>query len=104
MAVEKYIRDGKVAVLYSPEYGASWNNQGSKDKEGMLFDKDIVEAILSGDVVKADAIAHEKYGLYAAGAENVKIKWLDVGTVFRVNEDDGFETIEIYNSNSYTIA
>jgi len=25
MAVEKLIRDGKVAVLYSPGYGAGWS-------------------------------------------------------------------------------
>lgn len=103
MAVEKYIKDGKVAVLYSPEWGGSWNHQGG-DKGGMLFDKDIIEAILEGHIDKADKIAHEKYGVLAASAENVCIKWLDVGTIFRVNQNDGFEAIEIYNSNSYTVA
>lgn len=48
--MEKVIRDGKVAVLYSPGYGAGWTTweYDSKLHEIMLFHPLIVEKVESG--------------------------------------------------------
>lgn len=48
--MEKVIRDGKVAVLYSPGYGAGWTTwtYDSKLHEVMLFHPLIVEKVESG--------------------------------------------------------
>ena len=43
--VNKLIRDGKVAVLYSPNYGAGWFTWNDKYLE-ILFDPEIVNLVL----------------------------------------------------------
>jgi len=104
MAVEKYIKDGKVAVLYSPGYGAGWSTWASENAEAMLFDKDIVEAVLAGNISLAARIAEDKYFAYTGGAEDLTVEWLDVGTLFRINDYDGYESIEVYSDKSYNVA
>ena len=53
----KYIRDGEVAVLYSPGYGAGWSTwaEGS-EREQLLYDPDIVQLVLdrNSDVITPD--------------------------------------------------
>ncbi len=45
----KYSEDGsKVAVLYSPGFGAGWSTWARQHKEQMLFDKRFVEAAIAG--------------------------------------------------------
>lgn len=48
--VERYTRkDGKIAVLISPGYGAGWSTWApEKDVEALLFDAKIVKAVLAG--------------------------------------------------------
>jgi hypothetical protein len=53
---EKYIKDGKVAVLYSSGFGAGWYTWNDESLTGLVFDRDIVEAVLAefdGDVRRA---------------------------------------------------
>lgn len=89
---EKYYNDeGEVAVLYSPGYGAGWYSW--ERKEGMLFDKDIVQAVLDNKLDVAAKIAEEKYNAYSDGARNLTIRWMSPGTQFEISEYDGYETI-----------
>ena len=44
--MEKVIRDGKVAVLYSPGYGAGWYSW--HDIEDLLYDPAVVEMVEKG--------------------------------------------------------
>jgi hypothetical protein len=48
--MEKVIRDGMVAVLYSPDYGAGWSTwaHDSEVEAKILFDANIVGMIESG--------------------------------------------------------
>ena len=41
----RYYRDGKIAVLISPGYGAGWYSWNTEHRE-CIFDKDIVELVL----------------------------------------------------------
>jgi hypothetical protein len=94
--MNKVIRDGKVAVLYSPRYGAGWYSWNNTFPQ-CLFEPKIVEAIESGyDTAQLEKLAHELFGddFYAGGARDLVIKWLPEGTPFRVHEYDGSETIK----------
>lgn len=92
---EKVIRDGKVAVLVSPRFGAGWSTWAGKHAKLCLFDRRFVEAAELG-VTDIDAIAAAVTGdesMYTGGWCGVKIMWLPVGTAFTVEEYDGSESL-----------
>jgi hypothetical protein len=99
VAVDRLIRDGRVAVLYSPGHGAGWSTWNPEHFEAMLFDPqitDIVDHAEEGWIDKVLAVAMMKYpDAYLGGAKNLQVRWLPVGTQFRVNEYDGNEELEI---------
>ena len=91
---DKVVRDGMVAVLYSPGYGAGWYTWNPGCGPQILFDPDIVAAIEAKDYQKAEDIAESKYpDAYSGGVKDLTIRWLPVGTEFRVSEYDGSEHI-----------
>lgn len=101
---EKYYNDaGKVAVLYSPGYGAGWYTWDQKH-EGLIFDKDIVQSVLNNDNKKAAIIARDKYDVYVGGASNLKIEWLEPGIQFEIDEYDGAETIKYASEQKWITA
>ena len=106
MQVEKYIKEGKVAVLYSPGFGAGWSTWNEAFAEFFVFDKGLVELALSG--AKGDAV--RKYLeslpdiLYLGGWEDISVKYLPVGTVFHINEYDGSEAVIVFDENDYFTA
>ena len=100
--IDRLIRDGKVAVLYSPGHGAGWSTWCHEDEQirlSMLFDPqiaDIVDHAEPGWIDKVEAVAMIKYpDAYLGGAKNLQVRWLPVGTQFRVLEYDGFESLDI---------
>lgn len=94
--IEKYTReDGKVAVLYTGSYGAGWYSWNTGNPE-LLFDKDIVQALLKEDRNAVIKIAAEKYPeMYTGGSGNLCIEWLDPGCCFDITCFDGKEEIQI---------
>lgn len=102
---EKVERGGKVAVLYSPGFGAGWYSWNA-DHEGLLFDAEIVAAVEAGDKAKAAAIATHKYGedVYVGGADDLKIEWLPKGECFVIEEYDGSESIQRKGSTDWKVA
>lgn len=91
---EKYVNEkGEVAVLYSPEYGAGWYTWNSH--KGLLFDKEIVQAVLDKDFVAVIDIAKRKYPKCCVlGAEQLTIEWMRPGTAFEIEEHNGYGRIE----------
>lgn len=93
--MEKVIRDGRVAVLYSPGYGAGWSTW-STGKE-MMYHPRLVEWVESGKVEPIEQVVEGILGVdnhfYMGGAENLTIEWLPVGTHFKIDEYDGFESV-----------
>ena len=106
---EKYIKNGKVAVAYSPGFGAGWSTWNDiKLAETLLFHPNIINMILSYRQSEIDTdwlIEHfgeEFKGVYCGGASNLRIKMLPIGTLFRIDEYDGSENvIELTNDNMY---
>lgn len=104
--MEKVIKDGMVAVLYSPRHGAGWYSWHGKEE--LLYDPVVVDMVLRGvhhhDIEK---YCEEKYGdeyLYLGGASDLKVEWIPVGRRFIINEYDGFESIVMENEVQWLTA
>lgn len=107
--MKKYIKDGKVAILYSPGYGAGWSSWNTQYPE-LLFDSDIVQFVLDHpDMNKREdeftSLFQDKYpDAYFGGCRDLKIEWMFPGTQFRITEYDGFESIEYNDDIQWEIA
>lgn len=101
--MEKVIRDGKVAVLVSPGFGAGWSTwQGYE----CLFTPEVVEWVLAGKPRDAQPDWENLYDeeFYAGGAEDLYIVWVPIGRKFRVTEYDGAENLEYEDEIHWSIA
>jgi hypothetical protein len=102
--MEKVIKDGRVAVLYSPDYGAGWYTWNTEHKD-MLFDPTVVMFVESGDLDKVEAYATLKWPeAYIGGLRDLRVEWIPEGTAFKINEYDGNESIEIRDGNQWIVA
>ena len=93
--MEKVIRDGKVAVLISQGWGAGWYSWNTDHKE-LLFHPKLVEMVEQNRKNEInDQWILENLGIemYAGGSDGLEIHWLPIGTIFDIEEHDGFETI-----------
>lgn len=95
--VEKVVRDGKVAVLVSPGYGAGWSTWADAPEEA-LFSPDVVSWVEAGkprDVLREKEDEWEAGFGYLGGLEDLQVEWVPEGSRFRIEEYDGFETLHI---------
>lgn len=105
--MEKVVRDGKVAVLYSPGYGAGWYswNEGCKK---LIFDPVLVEIVESGiDMGKIEERVKDLYpkeSIYTGGADQLEIAWVPEGIRFLIEEYDGWESLTILGPESGFVA
>ena len=108
--MNKVIRKGQVAVLYSPGYGAGWYTWNT-DYPQLMFHPQLVEWAEKGlpeDIDLEEWLQNEfnvpENDSIFTGGWPVKVEWLPEGIIFRINEYDGSESIEILNieSNYFT--
>jgi hypothetical protein len=96
---DKVIRDGLVAVLYSPGFGAGWSTWCDDDQRAWaLYAPEIVQAVEEKRHDDIPALTEAKWGarhFYCGGSPGLRIEWLPVGTRFIVNEYDGSESIQV---------
>jgi hypothetical protein len=94
--MEKVIRDGKVAILLSPGFGAGWYSWNTNYPE-LLFHPKIVELVESGLQNQIDEeYCKEVLGLdnvCTLGASELKIEWINKGERFIIDEYDGSESL-----------
>lgn len=91
--MDKVIRDGHVAVLYSPGFGAGWYTW--HHIEELLYEPRIVHYVETGEKELVKSYLEEVYpDVYAGGVDDLEILWMKEGTRFRINEYDGSETVE----------
>ena len=97
--MDKLIRDNKVAVLYSPDFGAGWYTWNHQYPD-ILFDPFIVQMVEDNtDSKTIELYCEEKYPLGCfIGASELVIEWVDVNREFRIDEYDGNESI-IFRDN-----
>ena len=103
-----------IEILYSPGFGAGWSTWThiltpdqtyrmiahptivAMAKKEIPFDKDqILSTIFEDEPIES---------FFMGGWEDIRVRALPVGTVFRINEYDGSESIEIYNPAHYMTA
>jgi hypothetical protein len=108
--MNKVVKDGKVAVLVSPGFGAGWSTW-NPECIGMLFDPEIVEFILRDDYEFAkrfdeiEALCAKKYpNAYCGGARDLMVAWVPEGAEFVVREYDGNEYLEMKDDIKWVIA
>lgn len=106
-SMEKVIRNGYVAVLYSP--GArdiGWYSWNRKYPE-ILFDPNIVAMVEAGQHDQIEAYCNTAYpDLRLSGATQLEIEWIPLGTKFRItcDEYDGDESIEYDHDPDWLVA
>ena len=101
--MKKVVRDGMVAVLVSPGFGAghcSWNGDASP------FEPELVNAIENGATDdEKEEIANRLYPEeYNGGARDLVVRWVPEGSAFRIKEYDGSESIEVRDNVDWYIA
>lgn len=93
---EKLIRDGKQAVVYSPGFGAGWSTWNRDHAERLATDRRIAEAVLADDAAGIkEAVRDIADEMYFGGMDGLEVTWVDCGSLFRVTEYDGFESVEV---------
>lgn len=107
--VPKVIRDGKVAVLYSPGYGAGWSTwaHDSELAKAVTFDPDVVALIEAGKKDEIGALIEVKYPgkyFYTGGAVDLEIEWVPQGARFYIHEYDGYESVRYGDSDPWEVA
>lgn len=102
----RLIRDGMVAVLYSPGFGAGWSSWAHNGEgENLLFDPVIVGYVERGGMDELATYMEMRYpDAYTGGMEDLTIAWIKVGTAFRIHEYDGSESIEVREELNWTTA
>jgi len=102
--MKKIIRDGKVAVLYSPGFGAGWSTWNQELPE-LVFNPVIVDFVEKEQWDELAVYVSLKYpDIYDGGMRDLEIAWLDVGAEFRIREYDGSESIEVKEELMWLVA
>lgn len=95
--MEKIERNGKIAILYSPGFGAGWSTWAEEDqKDALCMDARIVGPFLAGDLAGAVAAAKAMFpDLYTGGADSLRVKWIEKDRAFKITEYDGYENVYV---------
>jgi hypothetical protein len=102
--MNKLNEDGKVAVLYSPGFGAGWYTW-NYDYPEILFDPAIVKFVENKKWAELDTYVTLKYPeIYKGGMTDLEVEWIPEGTLFKVNEYDGSESIEYKENDHWMVA
>jgi len=102
--IDKLVDNGKVAVLYSPGFGAGWSTW-NKEVPEILFDPAIVKFVEKEQWAELETYVGLKYpDIYKGGMKDLAIAWIPEGTEFRIGEYDGAENIEIKEDHSWITA
>jgi hypothetical protein len=104
--MNKLVRNGQVAVLFSPDYGAGWSSWARPEiRHDVLFDPAMVELVEQQMWPELEVYVTLKYpDLFTGGLRDLKIGWVPEGTHFIVHEYDGNESIQARDSTDWYIA
>ena len=100
--MNKLIRNGQVAVLVSPGYGAGWYSWHSNEE--LLYDPSIVEWVEQGNLDKIKTYLELKYpDDTTLGLEDLQVEWVPVGVRFRIDEYDGSESLVLESEERWLV-
>jgi len=102
--MNKVVRDGKVAVVYSPGFGAGWYTW-NKEYPEILFDPTIVKYLEDEDDDALRSYIGLKFpDIYVSNYNDLTVAWVPEGTAFRIDEYDGNESIVTKDEDDWFIA
>ena len=110
--MEKVIRDGKVAVLYSPGWGTGWYSWHKMEE--LLYHPKLVELVENNQHTEiTEGLIAELLGVIDeddmpfisdSAIRDLVIEWIPVGNQFFVEEYDGAESIMLKENQSWLTA
>jgi len=104
MTMNKLNENGKVAVLYSPDFGAGWYSW-NEDYPEILFDPAMVKLVEKKQYDELATYVELKYpGIYTGGLNQLQVEWIEEGKKFRVVEYDGDESIQVEDDIDWIVA
>lgn len=95
--MKKHIKNGKVGILISPDYGAGWSTWNPECRDEMIFSPEIIELVeRKASFEEIEAKAKELFGkdAFLDGARGLTVEYLPIGTPFVIRVHDGAESIE----------
>ena len=102
--VKKVVRNGLVAVIHSPRYGAGWYSwHGVHD---LIFDSVVVGMIENKtypDVIE-DYCRKTYESEFSMSCDDLEIAWIPEGTQFFIEEYHGSETIRFKEKYEWVTA
>ena len=105
----RLIRDGHVAIIYSPGFGAGWSTWNIEDNgygQDLIFDPGLADLILNGksqDQIEA-YVALKWNGVYTGGLQEARVEWVAQGTEFKITEYDGSESLQFRDRDEWITA
>ena len=101
--MQKLIKDGQVAVLVSPGYGAGWYTWHSIEE--LVYDPSVIEWVERQELDKILAYMELKYpDAYCGGLEDLTVFWIPIGDRFRIDEYDGAESLVLESEQRWMTA
>ena len=105
----RLIRDGKVAVIYSPGFGAGWSTWNIEDcgfSQDLIFDPGLADLIISGrSQEQIEAYVILKWpGAYIGGLRDARVEWVAQGVEFKITEYDGSESLQFRDGEEWITA
>lgn len=112
----RYEHEGKIAVLYSPGYGAGWSSWNQDHAEILMMHPVLVEPVHQfeqGLITKEQMKEKIVFGLAMLGLDdlyntngsiNLTICWLDPGQRFLIKEYDGSESVVLFEQQEWLTA
>ena len=105
----RLIQNGKVAVIYSPGFGAGWSTWNTEDNEygeELIFDPGLADLIISGrSQEQIEAYVTLKWpGAYIGGLRDAQVEWVVQGIEFKITEYDGSESLQFRDSDEWITA
>lgn len=103
---KRVVRNGQVAVLHSPGFGAGWSTWAQPDiREDIIFDPAMVDLVEHEKWEELEVYVGLKYpGLYTGGLRDLHVEWIPLGTQFVIDEYDGNESIQRRDSVDWITA
>ena len=97
---DRIVRNGQVAVLVSPGFGAGWSTWNREHADRLVFDPKVVKWVEEGKVgdVPLDDYKDEDgdVTIYVGeAASQLVVEWVPLGEEFIIDEYDGNESLKL---------
>ena len=101
--MNKVVRDGRVAVIYSPHYGAGWYSWHLIPE--LLFDPAVVDMIETDRYEDIESYCAEHWpDAHVGDPEDLTIAWVEEGREFQIEEYDGSEKLRFRDREQWIVA